>query len=341
MKRDRTKRFWRTFWRVCGVVLLLVGCSERKTAVRLGHSQGLPGELLLVVDESLWNTAARDSLESVLKGSVPGLPQNEPMFRMMRLFPENFSPRFSMMRNILEVRRDPGLKTTEMGVAYDVKAAPQVCVGIKTPDAAALGRFVTANRETIVGLFLEGELRREASMLKRKYSKLVDEASRDIFGYTVKVPSDLGKVKKAEDFLWASTDRLEKDLNFVCYAVPLTDGKALLDGRWVALRDSAMKRNIPGSAPEQWMTTAVEGNDTLVETRTVRLSDGRVAYEMRGLWEMHRGGIGGPFVSLAYPDSAQGRMLAVEGFVYSPRTEKRDLVRRMEAALRTFVPAGR
>ena len=245
------------------------------------------------------------------------------------------------MRNILEVRHDPKLEAVEMGVAYDVKASPQVCVGIKTPDAETLGRFVTENRETIVNLFLEGELRREASMLRKKYSKFVDDASREIFGCTVKVPSDIAKVKKGENFLWASTDRVEKDMNYVCYTIPLTDSRELLGGRWVALRDSAMRRNIPGSTPEQWMATAVEGTDTLVETRMVKLEDGRMACEMRGLWEMHKGGIGGPFVSLAYPDSVHGRMWVTEGFVYSPRTEKRDLVRRMEAALRTFKPLGR
>ena len=309
---------WRMLWCVCCAAILFAGCGggkEQKTQV--GNSQGLPGELLLVVDEALWNTPARDSLESVLKGSVPGLPQNEPMFRMMRLFPENFSSRFSMMRNILEVRHDPKLEAVEMGVAYDVKASPQVCVGIKTPDAEMLGRFVTENRETIVNLFLEGD------------------------GCTVKVPSDIAKVKKGENFLWASTDRVEKDMNYVCYTIPLTDSRELLGGRWVALRDSAMRRNIPGSTPEQWMATAVEGTDTLVETRMVKLEDGCMACEMRGLWEMHKGGIGGSFVSLAYPDSAHGRMWVTEGFVYSPRTEKRDLVRRMEAALRTFKPLGR
>ena len=105
-----------------------------------------------------------------------------------------------MMRNILEVRHDPKLEAVEMGVAYDVKASPQVCVGIKTPDAEMLGRFVTENRETIVNLFLEGELRREAAMLRQKYSKLVDDASREIFGCTVKVPSDACGRCFARDF---------------------------------------------------------------------------------------------------------------------------------------------
>ena len=77
-----------------------------------------------------------------------------------------------------------------------------------------------------------------------------------------------------------------------------------------------------------------------LQPRTARvvLPDGREAYEMRGLWEMRRGALGGPFVSLAFPDPEHGRLLVAEGFIYSPKSKKRDLVRRMEAALRTLAP---
>ena len=72
-----------------------------------------------------------------------------------------------------------------------------------------------------------------------------------------------------------------------------------------------------------------------MEAVTVNVMDSPA---LRGLWEMRKGALGGPFVSLAYPDSAQGRLLVTEGFIYSPDTNKRDLVRRMEAALRTLAP---
>ena len=130
-------------------------------------------------------------------------------------------------------------------------------------------------------------------------------------------------------------------MNYVCYSVPLVDSAKMLTARWVELRDSAMKRNIPGSTPENWMTTTYENDEPLVMQRRVELPDGRKVYEMRGLWEMRKGALGGPFVSLAYPDSAHGRMLVAEGFIYSPKSKKRDLVRRMEAALRTLMPAGK
>lgn len=329
----------RAGWMALGLVCLLSGCGGKEDKVSLGASKGLPGELLLIVDQSLWKTDARDSLESVLRGSVPALPQNEPMFRMMRIFPENYSAKFSTMRNIIEVREDPGVKGVESGVAYNVKAVPQVYVSIKAHDAEALNRFLSEYREQITRYFVEGELGWEAGRLRKNYSKMVDNASRQMFGWTVRTPAEIRSMKRGEHFIWATTDRLDQDMNYVCYTLPLADSATMLSERWVELRDSVMKCNIPGSTPENWMTTTYENGQPLVVQRCVELPDGRRAYEMRGLWEMRKGALGGPFVSLAFTDSAQGRMMVAEGFIYSPKSKKRDLVRRMEAALRTLTPA--
>ena len=64
----------------------------------------------------------------------------------------------------------------------------------------------------------------------------------------------------------------------------------------------------------------------------------KVVQEVHGLWELKNGALGGPFVALERVDTAAARVLVCEGFVYSPHSPKRDLLRQMEAALRTFVP---
>jgi hypothetical protein len=46
--------------------------------------------------------------------------------------------------------------------------------------------------------------------------------------------------------------------------------------------------------------------------------------------------MGGPFVSHARVDRPNGRVVVVEGFVYSPKGLKRNLIRQMEAVLYTL-----
>lgn len=321
------------------VLVLFASCGEFKNEKKRSvPSKGLPSELLLIVDEPIWNSSSQASIEAVLEGSVPGLPQNEAQFRVLRIFPEHLTARYTTFRNIVELRLNPSLKQVEEKTARNVNATPQIYVSVMAPDEVGLNEYLESQGDKLVDKLVDAELQYETALLRKNYSTTVSDAVRKVFSYTVNVPADIKRLKTADNFVWASTDRLEKDLNFVCYSVPyVADGKDFMAG-WVSLRDSVMKRNIPGSTPEKWMTTTVEEGKPLVVTSERTLPDGRDVFEMRGLWEMRKGAIGGPFVSLAFPDSDGDRMLVVEGFVYSPETNKRDLVRRMEAALRTFVP---
>ena len=57
---------------------------------------------------------------------------------------------------------------------------------------------------------------------------------------------------------------------------------------------------------------------------------------MRGLWRVQGDMMGGPFVSLTRLDEQNNRVIVAEGFVYAPETEKRNFIRRIEAALYTL-----
>ena len=57
---------------------------------------------------------------------------------------------------------------------------------------------------------------------------------------------------------------------------------------------------------------------------------------MRGLWRMEGDMMGGPFVSVARLDEQNNRVVVAEGFVYAPETDKRNFIRRIEAALYTL-----
>ena len=92
-----------------------------------------------------------------------------------------------------------------------------------------------------------------------------------------------------------------------------------------------MKINIPGSLEGQYMAT--DANYVDVKDFSVK---GEYAFEARGLWYMEKDMMGGPFVSHARVDRANGRVVVVEAFVYAPERNKRELMRQMEAALYTL-----
>ena len=202
-------------------------------------------------------------------------------------------------------------------------------------------------RQLITDLFVEHELDYMAESLQRKHNAATSKAFHELTGHTICVPPALKASKRAKDFLWTGTNLNDRDQNFVYYSYPW-DGQPLTPEQFVAKRDSALKTNIPGSTPNQWMQTArmkAGSGDAanerggaevpLILTRARTLNNLYV-HEVHGLWEMHNGALGGAFVSLERIDTANSRVLVTEGFIYSPHSPKRTILREMEAALRTF-----
>jgi hypothetical protein len=55
--------------------------------------------------------------------------------------------------------------------------------------------------------------------------------------------------------------------------------------------------------------------------------------ELRGLWDLENGFMGGPFVSHSVYDSTRGRIVTVDGYIYHPNQKKRIKVKQLEAII--------
>ena len=325
---------------LCLLVLAMLMCScsgdgEKKKV--LVSSKGLPSELLLVLDKSVWDSDLQDSINSIVKAQVPGLMQVEELFRVTRIFSKDYEATHTTFHTQLFVKVDKTLDKPLMGTRRNEYAKPQVELVVAAPSIDVLREYLMLNSDRIKEILLEAQIEKRVELLRRKYSKKVDDDLKEVLGMTVRAPENMRATKKGERFLWGGTNLLEKDLNLVVYTYDW-HGEDITDvDLYVEKRDSVMKLNIPGSSEGQWMRTVREreGKHPLVECRERRIN-GRDVLEVRGLWEMRNGALGGPFVSISRVDTAAQRVIVGEGFVYSPSTDKRDLVRQMEATLRTL-----
>ena len=319
-------------------VVLLAACSgEGEKKKVLVSSKGLPSELLLVVDKEVWDSDLQDSINGIVKAQVPGLMQVEELFRVTRIFSNNYDPTYTTFHTKLFIKVDRDLKKPMMGTRRNEYAKPQLELVVAAPSIDVLREYLTLNAERIKEILVESQIEKRVELLRKTYSKKVDDDLKEVLGMSVRAPENMRATKKGERFLWGGTNLLAKDLNLVVYTYDW-HGEDLLDtGRYVEKRDSVMKHNIPGSNEGQWMQTVREREHKcpLVECAE-REINGRKVMEARGLWEMRNGALGGPFVSISRVDTAARRVIVGEGFVYSPSTDKRDLVRQMEAVLRTL-----
>lgn len=314
-------------------VILFPSCKKGGKGMFTPTSSGRPYEVLVVMDKNTWEAPTGRALYNVLDTDVPGLPQSERSFRISQIPLDRLQRSFKIFRNIIIADIQPGYYTQpKLKFTRNAYASPQMILTIQAPNEESFAEFVEKNGQTIIDFFVKAEMNRQINNLKDEYSPIVSTKVGSIFGCEVKVPQELQKYKQGEDFLWASTDRANADMNFVIYSYPYTDKETFTKEYFIHKRDSVMKVNIPGAMEGMYMTTA---DPMFVDVKNINVR-GEYAFEARGLWEMEGDMMGGPFVSHARVDRPNGRVVVVEGFIYSPKGLKRDLMRKMEASLYTL-----
>ena len=308
------------------------GKKKSKKSLMMPNASGLPYEMLVVMDDEQWERPLGRAVFNVLDTDVPGLPQSERSFRITRVAPSGMSSNmFRIMRNILKVDIQNIYTQPKLKFARDVYAYPQMVMTLQAPDEASLAKYVEDNAQSIIDFFTRAEMNREINNLREEHNPEVSRLAKEIIGVDVWVPWELNKFKKGKDFLWASTNTGKKDMSIVLYSYPYTDENTFTLEYFLDKRDSVMNANIPGGPEGSYMAT--QRDFVYVEDATVH---GKYAQVARGLWRVKGDRMGGPFVSHSRVDEVNGRVVVAEAFIYAPESLKRDLMRRMEAALYTL-----
>ena len=308
------------------------GKKKSKKSLMMPNASGLPYEMLVVMDDEQWERPLGRAVFNVLDTDVPGLPQSERSFRITRVAPSGMSSNmFRIMRNILKVDIQNIYTQPKLKFARDVYAYPQMVMTLQAPDEASLAKYVEDNAQSIIDFFTRAEMNREINNLREEHNPEVSRLAKEIIGVDVWVPWELNKFKKGKDFLWASTNTGKKDMSIVLYSYPYTDENTFTLEYFLDKRDSVMKANIPGGPEGSYMAT--QRDFVYVEDATVH---GKYAQVARGLWRVKGDRMGGPFVSHSRVDEVNGRVVVAEAFIYAPESLKRDLMRRLEAALYTL-----
>jgi len=300
-----------------------------------GASMSAPYELLVVCNKDWLGTTNGECFRDIVNATIPCLPQDEQYFRTTTIDPSNFTNSFMFYANIITADISKKYQKPECRVVRDLYARPQIVISLTAPDNNSFNELCQQNREQILTIFTDAELQREQAQLKKKFSLTVLNQAKKQFGCEIKTPDDINFIKKkGNDFFWASTEmdgEYNNLLNFCMYAYPYTTTDAFLIDNFLLKREEFMKKNVQGLDEGQYMTY----NPQSIETKNLQI-DGHFVLEVRGLWEMEKVALGGPFVSYAQVDTINNRIIVTEGFVMAPGKSKREYIRKLEASLRTL-----
>lgn len=319
-------------------VVILSACNgnggkghRRAGSLLTPQSSGNPYEVMVVAEDSVYQGYAGKAVQAILDKHLVGLPQDEEQFHKSHITPANFDRITNIFRNIIKINIGREYTMAKMRVEKDVHSVPQMIITVNAPNQFEASVYITEHTKQIESLINSEEINREANDLVYEHNIKFAKAVKEKFDCELYIPVDLKSMKEGEDFIWASDDGLSTIQNIVIYSLPYVSEKMFTKSPYIALRDTVMKRNIPGGHPGEYMQT----NKEFVWTKNISVR-GVYAMEARGLWEIKGDAMGGPFVSHSRIDSVNNRVIVVEGFVYAPNKMKRTMLRRMEGALYTL-----
>ncbi|MDO4191592.1 MAG: DUF4837 family protein [Bacteroidales bacterium] len=312
-------------------LMLLVGCKNSDTL--LPNISGGAYEILVVMDNDDWKSEGGRAVYDMLDRSVPQLPQSEPMFKISRVEHQAFTDILHPARNILMVEMGDAYTTTKLRFYNSRWAKYQALAVVSTPCSDSLKLFIQQHEAAINNYFVDAEMRRQQRYFHTSRNTEAEHVARDSFNIELIIPSFIKLSKPGKDFLWVSNGNLNARQDIVIYAVPYVSLEQWQLPTLLNTRDSVMRCNMPGSKAGSWMGIEREVLPPTLDTVSV---DGHFACCVRGLWKMIDGDImGGPFVSHTILDEANQRLITIEGFVFAPSRDKRNLLRQLEAVVRS------
>ena len=311
-------------------VLIIYSCKDGKSDKRLlVDSTGIVNEVSVVLDNESWKGRVGEAIRDVLAAPVYGLPQDEPLFNINQIPTNVFSGFITNNRTILKIEmgREPGTQFLN-----NVYAQPQkvIVVSGKTKDEVITQ--LKENGDRIIEVFKKMEVNEKQRLIRKSLynSTFIKEKIR----VDIKFPTAYRVAKDTSNFFWIRKDVTTGTLNLMVYELPyekIQRNDSIIN-QIISIRDSIGKAYIEGPTEGTYMST--ENAYTPFQTETIL--DNKPAIETKGMWEVKKAFMAGPYINYAIEDKINNRWVIAEGFAFAPSVEKRDYMFELEAIIKSI-----
>jgi hypothetical protein len=340
------------------VALLLSSCGEKGKHIPL--ATGLVGDLYVVMDSAQRKGTIGHLVDSIFQAEMPGLPREEPIFRIHWVDARRYNYVLKERRNIifvmtLDQRTDGAAIVRRMytqeslesirnnpddffSTRSDVNARSQEMAFIYGPDELTLARNLRSKGSQMATYFNLKERQRQTQALFKagQVKGITDILIRD-FSCALKVPFGYKFAYQQPDFFWIRQINPRDDKNIFISRKPYRSLDDFSLANLIAFRNDVCRQHIfadPDDS-ESYLMTETTVPYIPVTADTVNFN-GRFAIQLRGLFRSHTPGVGGPFIGFAVVDEEKQLFYYIEGFTISPGREQREIMRELETILYTF-----
>lgn len=335
-----------------------LSCKEARDQIKeelKPTARGEVGEIILIMDSTQWEGALGDQIKKMYRAPMAGLPQPEPMFNISKVNPLKINDVFKSSSNLIflmtldsktrqsqrirnyftnnslkMIQSDPSLFKT---VHEDEFARGQVVLYLYSKSEELLLEKLKQNEDQLVAMFENRAIEKtKGKIFKQKETQLMGALKED-FGYDITIPYGWDLAKQTKNFAWLRFLEASSEQNIFIHSDHYRD-QGIFENIG-SYRDRITETFLRDSEKKEKFITRQMQDYVPLETRQISFK-GNYAIEARGLWKISDNSGGGPFVSYTIVDEGNQRVYYIEGYVYSPGTDKKNLVREVNAILSTF-----
>lgn len=335
------------------------GCSESAREQQrkdlLPNARGEADEIILVVDSTMWadTVGLARELRKTFMSPMLGLPQDEALFKVNKVNPRRLNSVLKSAKNMIfvmtldsrtedsrtlqkfftsqslnQIKRDTSMFVR---IQKDLFAKGQTVMFLFSSNEQLLAQKVNYNRASLREVFEASARETIKSQLFKSPKKELTARIREAHNVELTIPYGWEKARDLKNFVWLRKMDARTEQSVFIYYEPYTDRGVF--NKIGEFRDKITERNLyDGENPDVFIQ-----RQEIIPVFTERVNfNGHFAVEARGLWKISDNSRGGPFVSYTIVDEEEGLIYYVEGYVDSPGTRKKNLVKELEAILSTF-----
>lgn len=314
------------------IAFTLAGCrgnGDSAASRLLSNVSGSSGELVIVAEKAFLDGSEGERLMNIFQEPVPGLPQYEPMFSLLTVTPGGFGRLYRNHRNILFVTTSTGVEESKVVFQTDTYAATQLIFKAEGPDAASVVDEIENRKELIFEKLITAERERWMSYYRRTQSSHTFNRLRDQHRISMPVPAGYRVDVTKPGFAWMALETPTTTQSVLMHYFKASGSSVFTRDSMIMIRNNLTRQEVKGP---------VDGSYMAIEERApvdyrIFSHNGRNYAEIRGLWTLVNGFMGGPFISVMTYDEKNRRAVFLDAFVYAPNDNKRELLRQVEALL--------
>lgn len=322
--------------KLIGLLLILIVFSGLQSCgpgeIRIPRSVGITSEILIVAQNNeQWKGLIGDTIRAFFEQPQYGLPQDESLFRLATIEVSNFSDMFKKHRNLFFIELKPELTESKIEIKSDVWAKPQRVIRISAPDMKTWIDTFNKHKNEFKLQYDQSERARIMDVFRPLSDGKLAQTIFESIGIKILIPQGFFIAKNEGNFIWLRREFEDHGEGILIYTLPYRDTAQFSLNQIIAVRDSLLRKHVPGPSTGSFMSTDKVFTVPLATRTNAYVTD--FAVETRGVWNVVGDFMAGPFVSYTVVDPRFARLVTLEGYVYHPNKDKRDNLRQLESLL--------